>query len=96
MAKARKNNKPQGKAPGGPKKFGGIKKTGKQQGKKQAGKAPAQKSNRPNNSARPQQNQSGRHTLLLLQKTAAAGSRSWSDYRSVPAALDGFINSLNK
>ena len=31
------------------------------------------------------------HTLLLMQTSQAAGSRTWSDYPSLPGALDAFI-----
>ena len=36
---------------------------------------------------------SQRHTLLLQQPTAAAGSRTWSDYPSTVAAVEAFVTS---
>mmetsp|Transcript_46664 Transcript_46664/g.77188 ORF Transcript_46664/g.77188 Transcript_46664/m.77188 type:complete len:152 (-) Transcript_46664:406-861(-) len=35
---------------------------------------------------------SGRHTLLLIQDLADKRSRSWSDYASLPQALDAFVS----
>jgi hypothetical protein len=37
--------------------------------------------------------QSQRHTLLLQQQTAAAGSRTWNDYASTAGAVDAFVTS---
>jgi hypothetical protein len=34
---------------------------------------------------------SQRHTLVLQQQTAAAGSRTWSDYASTALAVDAFV-----
>jgi len=36
------------------------------------------------------------HTLVLMQTSAAAGSRTWSDYPSLPAAMDAFIAGYEK
>lgn len=41
--------------------------------------------------AAPPPKPSGRHSLLLMQTTAAKASRTWSDYQTTPALLEGVV-----
>ena len=88
-----------GKAPGGPKKTGGVQKGKAPGGPKNKGPrgikgAPSKVikvsiPNKPSNNNKPQ----SRHTILLQQKSAAPATRSWSDYANLAQAIDSFITS---